>query len=143
MGHAFKTRIGPNNPAWKGGRFIHRRGYAYTRAPWHPFANASGYVYEHRLVMEDHLNRYLWPWEVVHHINEELADNRAENLEVLEAVQHTLNHYKQKRKNSPEYQKIKRLHLRGLDVDTIARIMGMSSKAIGDRIGTMKKHGEM
>lgn len=58
-------------------------GYILVRAPeGHPGARHDGSIYEHRLVMEEHLGRYLDPEEVVHHISGARDDNRIENLQL-------------------------------------------------------------
>jgi hypothetical protein len=75
--------FGKANPAWKGGRFVHKGGYVYAAAPDHPQANRDGYVYEHRLVMEHTLGRLLTKQERVHHLNGIKTDNRPENLALL------------------------------------------------------------
>jgi hypothetical protein len=58
-------------------------GYILVRAPeGHPGARHDGSIYEHRLVMEKHLGRFLEPEEVVHHINGVRDANRVENLQL-------------------------------------------------------------
>lgn len=74
---------GERHHAWKGGRLIDRNGYVIVLAPDHPNAKSIGYVFEHRLVMEKHLGRYLTRQEVVHHKNGNRSDNRIENLELF------------------------------------------------------------
>jgi hypothetical protein len=72
--------IGENNPNWKGGRYEHGQGYCLVLARHHPFADKSGHILEHRIVMEKILGRYLKKGEIVHHKNGNKKDNRPENL---------------------------------------------------------------
>lgn len=83
---------GEKNPRWSNGRRIYNGYYSLLKKE-HPGADHAGYVYEHRLVMEKYLNRYLKPEEQVHHINGDKTDNRIENLMIFEnAAEHTKYH---------------------------------------------------
>jgi len=73
----------------KGGRpKMDRRivdGYVLVPAPEHcPVARADGSIFEHRLVMAQHLGRWLEEWELVHHRKGIRDDNRIEELELLD-----------------------------------------------------------
>lgn len=68
-----------NHPSWKGGRRINHNGYVCIRMPEHP-RSVNGYIFEHILVMESILKRYLTDLERVHHLNGKRDDNRPENL---------------------------------------------------------------
>jgi len=63
-------------------------GYVRVYCPMHPCTNTWGYVYEHRLIMEGIIGRYLDKQEHVHHKNGKRWDNRIENLEVMSASEH-------------------------------------------------------
>lgn len=73
---------------FSGGRRLCSNGYIEIVVPGHPATNARGYVYEHRVVAEKKLGRYLLPGEVVHHINGKKTDNVPENLIVLLNSEH-------------------------------------------------------
>lgn len=65
-------------------------GYVRVYCPDHREANNRGYVYEHRLLMEQFLGRELLKTEVVHHKNKKRWDNRLENLEVMDRRAHSI-----------------------------------------------------
>jgi len=73
--------FGSKNPMWIGGRIISSGGYTMVRCEGHPRATKKGfYVFEHILVIEKKLGRYLKKGEEVHHKNNIKTDNRVSNL---------------------------------------------------------------
>jgi len=82
---------------WKGGRIKDDKGYIHIRIYpdnfYYPMADHRGYVFEHRLVVAQHLGRCLQPWEVVHHRDKRLnehgeRDNSWNNLQITIKGQH-------------------------------------------------------
>jgi endogenous inhibitor of DNA gyrase (YacG/DUF329 family) len=67
---------------------IDNSGYVRVSEPDHPKAMNGGWVFEHRLVAEQHLGRTLEPDEHVHHVNGDKLDNRLENLVVMNGLEH-------------------------------------------------------
>ena len=79
------VKYGPRHYAWKGGT-VDRDGYVLIYAKGHPHARKNThYVFEHRLVMEKSLGRYLLPTEVVHHKDGVRNHNSIENLQLFQA----------------------------------------------------------
>lgn len=64
-------------------------GYVMLWEPDHPNKTLKGWQYEHRLVVEKALGRYLTTQEQVDHINGIKNDNRPENLQVLTIHEHS------------------------------------------------------
>ncbi len=84
-------RFGKIAGHWKGGKRTFK-GYTMIYSPEHP-VNNQGYIFEHRLVVEKKLGRYLKSDEIVHHLNGIKTDNRYENLEVVSRKDHVHRHY--------------------------------------------------
>jgi len=88
-------KIGNKNPSWKGGIIVSGGGYRMCLAHGHPAANEGGYVFEHRLMMERKLGRYLRPEEVVHHWDLDVKNNDPSNLILFENGQDHLVYHRQ------------------------------------------------
>lgn len=71
------------------GRKRTRHGYIACCVKTHPYAGRDGYVFEHRLVLEQKHGEYILPGFDVHHINGTKDDNRPENLQILKHADHT------------------------------------------------------
>lgn len=80
IGLASKGRIsGKKNPKWKGGITMNN-GYIMIYSPNHPYKTKQNRVPKHRIIIEKQINRYLKPYEKIHHINGIKTDNRPKNL---------------------------------------------------------------
>jgi predicted RNA-binding Zn-ribbon protein involved in translation (DUF1610 family) len=80
------------NMMWKTWKRISRGEYWFAKIPEHPNADKNGYVLEHRIIMENLLNRVLQSSEIVHHENKNTKDNRPENLKLMNKGIHAREH---------------------------------------------------
>ncbi len=84
----YSVNKGKCHPRWNGGIKYHF-GYRLIYAPNDlTCIRTDGYVLEHRLVMAKYLGRPLLKEEIVHHINQDKLDNRIENLQLIQEMQH-------------------------------------------------------
>lgn len=76
-----KSRLN-NKYRWKRGWMINHNGYKIVYQPNHPNAYKK-YVFEHRLVMEKNIGRYLLSEERVHHLDGNKLNNDIKNLKLF------------------------------------------------------------
>lgn len=91
---AWEACSGEGHPNWTGGRQKRTDGYIDLSRSLVPeelrcMCRKEGKVFEHRLIMAQHLGRPLKASEVVHHKNHIRDDNRIENLELYPHHTHT------------------------------------------------------
>jgi hypothetical protein len=84
-------RHGEQSGNWRGG-IRQVGGYVRIYMPNHPNA-VQGSVFEHTLIAEKSIGRYIQSDEIVHHINGKKNDNRPENLEVCKRSEHIHKHF--------------------------------------------------
>ena len=86
-------RFGDKASNWRGGRHSKSHGgYIRVYAPNHPNSQ-KGSVFEHTLIAEKKIGRYITKDEIVHHTNGDKSDNRPENLEVMLRSEHAHKHF--------------------------------------------------
>lgn len=77
----------------------HSGGYVLVYRPDHPAADLTGYVLEHRIIMEGIIGRLLTCDEIVHHRNGNKKDNRIENLMLTTRSAHAKIHIEKRSEN--------------------------------------------
>lgn len=119
-----KRKISESHLKNTGGVVKDKSGYILISAREHPFSNNSGYVREHRLVMEKHLGRYLLPEEQVHHNDGNPENNAIENLRLFASNSEHMAFHGNKassvKLSMEQIVEIKKLRLSGLTLKQIA-----------------------
>ena len=94
-----KHASGQKSGRWNSRTLLTSHGYVLVRvSPDHPRAFGPSrlkrfkYAYEHDIVMEASIGRFLNASEVVHHLNGKKDDNRPDNLAIETRSQHAVIH---------------------------------------------------
>ena len=98
---AKQGRKGPDHPGFKGGCYTwSSRGQRYFMTwlgdqRW-PTCNKRGYIHRSHLAWNlAHPDSPVVPGQIVHHINGDSLDDRAENLEVMDQREHARDHMRE------------------------------------------------
>jgi len=88
---------------------VTKSGYVMEWCPTHPKAS-QGVYFQHRLVMEEDLGRFLTQQERVHHLNHDRTDNRRENLALHAShSEHLKEHWRGRGRRDPALVELVRL----------------------------------
>lgn len=141
------------------GRKRSKKGYQVICIKTHPNSDGQGCIFEHRVIMEMFIGRYLTKDEIIHHKNGIKHDNRLSNLEITTNAEHTRLHHtglkrndetkkKQsdwakerlsKKTNHPSYRDVDKeltnLYLEGHTPTSISRKLGVTRKTVYNKIG--------
>ena len=100
------AKKGEKGANWKGGVKTTHSGYRQRLCQGHPRADTGGYVMEHVLVWEEATGIPVPKNCCIHHLNGNKADNRIENLCMMEHTAHTVYHHTGARRSEETKQKI-------------------------------------
>lgn len=90
---------GSRNGNWNKGRIVSQQGYVKVRVGRdHPLADPYGYAYEHHVVWLSAGNPAPSKTQCIHHRNEDKADNRIANLELVSRSEHSRRHVVERRR---------------------------------------------
>lgn len=118
---------GDRNPQWKGG-------VSYDRNRKLIYNNKREYIYEYRLIMEEHLGRKLLDDEEIHHIDLDPTNNKLENLQVMSHGEHSSLHRKL---NTGKHFKCKPVRIDGIEYRSLSEAskeLNISKRTISNRI---------
>lgn len=88
-----EARTGEKSSNWKGGVRTTKAGYRQILCPEHPRADSGGYVMEHIVVWERATGVPVPKNCCIHHLNGIKADNRIQNLCMMQHIAHTAFHH--------------------------------------------------
>jgi hypothetical protein len=93
-GHHGNHPKGRRHPRWNAeSRMLSEHGYIKVRVgAGHPLADPNGYAYEHLLVWAAASRPLPGPDELIHHKDEDKANNRLDNLELRTRSSHATHH---------------------------------------------------
>ena len=75
--------------------FYINNGCVVAYAPYHPFCNNKGYVSRSRLIMENHLGRYLDENETIKRLSSDKQDDSLENLKLIKPIYYSWESYEE------------------------------------------------